>query len=151
MTAKTYPDADKLTDEQKIAIKKEFREWSGGYHPGEAGEEHDRFLEEWEETYGHDPLDAFLTQWGEEELAKEAEESKRKAEERKAALKRKFHEIAKSLVTREHFDHQNVVRYDDVTLYLQNHPNKTVAKAEWADLVWLFEKLLERGAAEAAE
>lgn len=59
-----------LTDSQKETIKKEFRVWSGGYHPGEAFNEHKLFLEEWSDAYDKDTLDAFLTQWGEEELRK---------------------------------------------------------------------------------
>lgn len=60
-----------LSEADKASIKEDFLAWSGGYHPGEAGDEHDRYLKEWEERYGHDELDLFLTQWGEEELAKE--------------------------------------------------------------------------------
>lgn len=66
-----------LSEADKIFIKSDFREWSGGYHPGEAGDEAAAYLEEWGERYGADVLEEFLDAWGEEELA--AEESSRKA------------------------------------------------------------------------
>lgn len=141
----------KLTDAQKARIKEDFREWSGGYHPGEAGEEHAIYLDDHEGEYGREELDLFLTQWGEEELKKDSEKRKKKDAERAADRKKRIHELAKSCVSMEENGHQVVIRFDDVKLRLDWTPSKTKAKAAWADAVWLLEKMLERGVKEAAE
>lgn len=61
-----------LTEEQKAAIRVDFVKFSGGYHPGEAGKEHEEYVNYHSESdkYDSEALDAFLTEWGEEELAK---------------------------------------------------------------------------------
>jgi hypothetical protein len=141
----------RLTDSQKADIRKEFREWSGGYHPGEAGDESEKFLEQWADVYGHDALEAFLTAWGEEETEKDLKKHEKDEAKRKADLKKRLHEIAKSCVTMNEWKTQVTVKVDDVTIYLEVHKSKTKAKAEWADCVWMLEKMLERGAKEAGE
>lgn len=152
---KNYAAAAKLTDSQKAEIRKEFREFSGGYHPGEAGEEHDRFLEEWEGVYGHDALDAFLTQWGEEELAKEAEESRKKEEQRRAGFKKSMQKLASSFVRLDASEKSAVLVMEDpsdpgkpLVFRMPDRKTKTEAKAEAADLMWAVQMLLEKGAEE---
>ena len=62
---------EELTDEQKAEIQKEFREWSGGYHPGECDDRKCIFVDDWADTYGHEALEDYLEEWGEEEGAKD--------------------------------------------------------------------------------
>ena len=135
----------KLTEEQKDYVRKDYLTWSGGYHPGESAEERDTYLEEWGSTYGNQALEAFLDAWGEEELAKESAAAKVKEAERMKAMKERFLEIAKSCVTMDEHHTQVFIKVDDVTLRLPVHRTKTRAKAEYADCVWLVQKLLERG------
>lgn len=68
-----HPNGE-ISDDQKAVIKVDFREWSGGYHPGEAEDMHDLYLEQHEWMYGREKLDFFLTQWGNEEIKKERAE-----------------------------------------------------------------------------
>lgn len=141
----------KLSEKDKASVRKDFREWSGGYHPGEAADEHEKYLDLWEETYDRDDLDLFLTQWGEEESEKDAKKFKKEEAARAEALKKRLHEVAKSCVTMNEHRTQVTVKVDDVTLYLPTHQSKTKAKAEWADCVWALETMLRRGAEEAGK
>ncbi len=141
----------KLTEEQKAFIKRDFHEFSDGFHPGEAGEERDRYIDEHEDEYPENALQEFLDAWGEEESEKDL---KRHSEEQSAkakALKKKLHEIAKSCVSINEHRTQVTVKVEDVTLHLPVHQSKTKAKAEWADCVWMIECLLKQGAKEFHE
>jgi len=142
-----------FTDLQKEKIKADFREFSGGFHPGEAADEQEVFVEQYGEAYGDDAgafdLEVFLTAWGEDEVAKDLKKHEKGEAERKVALKKRLHEIAKSCVTMNEHQRQVTVKVDDVTIYLEVHKSKTKAKAEYADCVWMLEKMLERGAKEA--
>lgn len=141
-----------LDDAAKAAVRADFREWSGGYHPGEAGEEHERYLEEHEGTYGHDELDLFLTEWGEEELEKERRSDEAKGREQllKHAHTPATHwrNAAKRFLQTQQDRRVNVLVVDDCTLYLQQCGNITLAKAQWSDLLHSVEKLLQAGAEE---
>lgn len=155
MGAKKWVHDGKLTEEQKEKIRKDFREFSGGYHPGEAGEEHIRFVEEYEESYGDDVLDSFLTQWGEEESEKDLERSRQAEERRKDDFKKKMQKLASSFVTIHSPKKSVVLTLEDpsdpersLVFQLAPRESQTAAKAEAADLMWAVQLLLERGAAE---
>lgn len=145
----------KLTEEQRAKIREDFREFSGGYHPGEAGEEHIRFVEEYGEVYDDDVLDSFLTQWGEEESEKDSEKFRQDEERRASDFKKKMQKLASSFVTIHSPKKSVVLTLEDpsdpersLVFQLAPRESQTEAKAEAADLMWAVQLLLERGATE---
>lgn len=59
------------TDTQKAELKKDFLEFSGGHHPGEASDEVETYLEHYVTDESHEAVETFFESWGEEETAKE--------------------------------------------------------------------------------
>lgn len=142
-----------LTEEQKTEVQTRFTEFSGGFHPGEAGEEAATFLEEYADLYGRDELEAFLDSWGEEALAAEAEQDgeRRKERLRLAAQTPATHspEVARGFVKTSDDRRTNMVYVGDTLLSLGRQPSLAEAKAQWSDLLWLVQKMLESGAENA--
>lgn len=150
--------SSKLTDEQKERIRRDFREYSGGYHPGEAAEEAEKFLDEWAGEYGEEELDEFLQQWGEEELEKDVKAAEAGAARRKDEFKKRMQGLATSFVKMNDAKTAVIIHIEDpacpdngVILKLPERGSVTEAKAEAADAMWLVQLLLERGAEEAGK
>lgn len=144
-----------LTDEQKEKIRKDFRDFSGGYHPGEAGDEREQFLSEWGDEYGEEELDAFLEEWGEEESQKESELFRKQREQREADFKKQMQRLASSLVSVDSPAKCAVLTMEDpsdperkLVLRLAPRDSQVAAKADAADLMWAVQMLLERGVKE---
>lgn len=159
MTKKKWAHDGKLTEKQKEKIRQDFRDFSGGYHPGEAGEEHIRFVEEYADEYGGDDvLDSFLTAWGEEESAKDSERMQKARECREADFKKKAQRLASSFVKMSDSGNAAVLAMEDpsdpgkpIVFRMPERASKTEAKADAADLMWAVQLLLERGAKEWKE
>lgn len=140
-----------LSEFDREFIKSDFVEWSGGYHPGEASEEAEAYLEEWAERYGREEFKAFLKAWGEEELAKEADTRARKA---LAAVKRQsslpeYAERAKAYVKADATRRQNSLVSHGTSVNLAPPETLELSKAQWADALWVAQSILKDGADQA--
>jgi hypothetical protein len=147
-----------LTDEQKAKIKQDFLDLSGGFHPGEAGDEREQFQGEWGSEYGEDELDAFLEEWGEEESKKDSEAHEADQARRANAFKKSMQKLASSFVRLNDAKTAVIVHMPDpsdpnsgLVLKMPDRETQQEAKAEAADVMWAVQLLLERGAIEGSK